>query len=178
MSTWLSLTKEIQTRACTKSRQRLFIAALFFSLWRQNAVYRGLYGLGHWQTVQIQIRRHKTRRLIRICTVCFNYKKLRVKLNSLKSPFRTSFPAYTQRHYWCQCFDIENVLIASTREAIWVTTWRNVPSDRCVQRWLKNQSAHPHNLISFCCSLEVTLHQWISKLRPFDILIHHENTPI
>ena len=33
----------------------------------------------------------------RVCTVCLNYRKLRVKWNGLKSPFRSIFPAYTQR---------------------------------------------------------------------------------
>ena len=32
------------------------------------------------------------RRLIKVCTVCLNYKKLRVKWNSLKSPLRIIFP--------------------------------------------------------------------------------------
>ena len=44
-----------------------------------------------------------------VCTVCLNYRKLRVKWSSLKCPFRTVFPAYTQRqstHQYCQCFDI------------------------------------------------------------------------
>ena len=56
-------------------------------------------GLGHWQTVQTQIRRRWTQRLIRVCTVCFNYRKLRIKLNSLAFPFRTIFPAYTRTIY-------------------------------------------------------------------------------
>ena len=37
-----------------------------------------------------------------------NYRKLRIKRNSLTYPYRTIFPAYTQRHstYQCsQCFD-------------------------------------------------------------------------
>ena len=48
------------------------------------------------------------KRVIRVCTICLNYRKLRVKWNSYKSPFRTILPAYTQRqptHQWCQCFD-------------------------------------------------------------------------
>ena len=59
--------------------------ALFLSLLRQSAVDRKLSakpGLGHpehWQTVQTEIRRRRTRRLIRVCTVCLNYRKLRVK---------------------------------------------------------------------------------------------------
>ena len=53
--------------------------------------------LGHSQTVQTQIRRQRMRPLITVCTVCLNYRKLKVKWNSLKSPFRTIFPAYTQR---------------------------------------------------------------------------------
>ena len=46
--------------------------------------------------------------LIRVCTVYMNYRKLRVKRKGLKSPFRTIFPAYTQRqctHQCCQYFD-------------------------------------------------------------------------
>ena len=62
----------------------------------------------HWQTVQTQIRRRRTWRLIRVCTICLNYRKLRVKGNNRKAPFRTIFPAYTQRQstqQCCQCFD-------------------------------------------------------------------------
>ena len=47
----------------------LFIAALFLSLWRQNAVDRELSvkpGLGHWQTIQTQIKRRRLRRLISV----------------------------------------------------------------------------------------------------------------
>ena len=96
-STWLSSANETKACACTKSRLRLFIAMLFLSLWRQCTMYRGLsvkLGLGHWQTVQTQIRRHRTWRLIRICIVCLNYRKLRVKWNDFKFPFRTIFPAH------------------------------------------------------------------------------------
>ena len=35
-------------------------------------------------------------RLIRFCTICLNYWKIRIEWNSRKSPFRTIFPAYTQ----------------------------------------------------------------------------------
>ena len=96
-STWLSSANETKACACTKSRLRLFIAMLFLSLWRQYTMYRGLsvkLGLGHWQTVQTQIRRRRTWRLIRICIVCLNYRKLRVKWNDCKFPFRTIFPAH------------------------------------------------------------------------------------
>ena len=65
-------------------------------------------GLEHWQTVQAQIRRCITRRLIRICTVFLNNRKLKINSNSLTSTFRTIFPAYTKRqstHHCCQCFD-------------------------------------------------------------------------
>ena len=65
-------------------------------------------GQGHRQTVQTQIRRHRTWRLNRVCTVCENYRKLIVKWNNLKSPFRTIFTADAQRqstHQLCQCFD-------------------------------------------------------------------------
>ena len=50
--------------------------------------------LEHWQTVQTLIR---SRRMIRVCTVCLSYRNLRVKGNSLKFPFRTIFPTYNQR---------------------------------------------------------------------------------
>ena len=72
-------------------------------------------GLEHWQTVQTKIRNRKTRRLIRVCTVCLNYRKLRVKWNSLNwvpvldTWSRTIFPAYTQRqstHQYSQYFDL------------------------------------------------------------------------
>ena len=66
-------------------------------------------GLGHWQTAQTQIRRRRTRHLIRVCTVCFNYRKLRIKRNSLTSRFKTIVPAYTKRqstHQCCQYFDL------------------------------------------------------------------------
>ena len=55
-----------------------------------SALLRGLsvklglgFMLGHWQTMQIQIRCHRTRRLISICSVCLNNRKLRVKLIGL-----------------------------------------------------------------------------------------------
>ena len=95
------------------------MATLFLPLWRQSAingglsVKPGLAHLGHWQTVQTQIR-HRMRCLIRVCTVCSNYRKLRVKWNSLKFPFRTIFPANTKRqstHQCCQCFDLLLLLL-------------------------------------------------------------------
>ena len=39
----------------------------------------------HWQTVQTQIRRRRTRRLIRVCSVCLNYRTLRINWNSFMS---------------------------------------------------------------------------------------------
>ena len=72
----------------------------------QSAMKRGLSvkpGLGHWQTVQTKMRHYRTRRLIRVCAVC-----LISEWNSLKSPFRTMFQAYSQSqstHQCCQCFD-------------------------------------------------------------------------
>ena len=66
---------------------------------------------GNWDRHQTESRwvddiQH-SRSLIRIftvyilecqsCSVCLNYWKLRVKWNSLKSPFRTIFPANTRR---------------------------------------------------------------------------------
>ena len=44
--------------------------------------------MGHWQTVKTHIRRHRTRRLIMVCTVCLNHRKVRVKWNSVKSSSR------------------------------------------------------------------------------------------
>ena len=101
LSTWLSLNKEIKPRVCTKSRWRLFIAALFLSLWPQCRVKRVICKTwtGTLATVQTQIRRRRTRRLIRVCTVCLNYRKLRVKWNNLKSPFMTIFSVFTQRQF-------------------------------------------------------------------------------
>ena len=64
--------------------------------------------LGHWWTVQTQIKRRRMRHLISVITVCLNYRKLTVEWNSLKSPFRTIFPAYIWKqstHQYRQCFD-------------------------------------------------------------------------
>ena len=47
--------------------------------------------LVHCQILQTQIRCCRMWYLIRVCTVCLNYRKLRIKLHSLKSPFRTIF---------------------------------------------------------------------------------------
>ena len=44
--------------------------------------------MGYWQTVQIQIRHHRMRHLIRVYTVCLNDRKVRFKW---QSPFRTVF---------------------------------------------------------------------------------------
>ena len=48
-----------------------------------------------------------------LCNVCLNYRKFRIEGNSLKFPFRTIFPAYTQRqstHQCCQCFNYSEQL--------------------------------------------------------------------
>ena len=79
-STWLSLTNVIKPRVCTKSRLRLFIAALFLLLWCQSAVDGGLSvkpGQGTFRAVQTQCRRSGPQRLIRICTVCLNSRKFK-----------------------------------------------------------------------------------------------------
>ena len=47
--------------------------------------------------MQIRSDATESRQLTRVCTVCLNYRKLIVKWNSFQSPFRTLFPAYTQR---------------------------------------------------------------------------------
>ena len=62
-----------------------------------------------------------TRRLIRVCTVCWNYKKLWVKWNSRKSPFRNIFQAYIQREstYQCsQCFDFFLSAVTSLQQLL------------------------------------------------------------
>ena len=46
---------------------------------RGLSVKPGLGHLGHLQTVQTQIRHCRTQHLIRVCTVCLNYRELRVK---------------------------------------------------------------------------------------------------
>ena len=88
----------------------LVIAALFLSLWHQSAVrktWTGIFGTlaNSANPDQTPRSRRRTRRLIRVCTFC-------LKLNGLNetvlSPFRTIFPACTQRqstHQCCQCFD-------------------------------------------------------------------------
>ena len=66
----------------------------------------GLGHWGHWQTVQTQIRCRSMQHLIRVCTICLNYRKIRAEWNSL---VRTVFPAYTLRqsiHQCCQCFGL------------------------------------------------------------------------
>ena len=40
---------------------------------------------------------HRTRRLIRVWTVCLNFWKLRVEWNIVDSLFRSIYSAYTQR---------------------------------------------------------------------------------
>ena len=72
---------------------------LFLSLWRQSAVASGLSlkpslgHLGHWKTVPNQIRSRRTRHLIRVCTVCLNYRKLRVEFNNHLSHRWGPFPS-------------------------------------------------------------------------------------
>ena len=39
--------------------------------------------LGHCQTVQAKIRCHRTRHVIRVCTICLNYRKIRDRWNIL-----------------------------------------------------------------------------------------------
>ena len=52
---------------------------------------------------------NRTWRLIRICTVFVNSRKLRMQWNSLPSQSRPLFSVYTQKqsaHQCCQCFDL------------------------------------------------------------------------
>ena len=69
-----------------RKTKTILIARLFLWLWRQSAIDRGLSvkpglgHLGHWQTVQTQTRRRRTQRLIWICTVCLNCRKLKGRM--------------------------------------------------------------------------------------------------
>ena len=73
--------------------------------------------LGHWQTVQTQIRHHRTWPEIGVCTICLNY-KLRVTVNetSTRSGHFPCLHSETSKcnliawqrqstHQCCQCFD-------------------------------------------------------------------------
>ena len=91
LSTWLSLTNKIKPRVRRINQM--------FRIWNPQSVVSESnsiikYGLGivmgHWQIVYIQIGHRRTWRLIRVCTVCLNYRKLRAKW---KSPFGTIFPS-------------------------------------------------------------------------------------
>ena len=78
----------------------------FMLSWAEHE--KKFYNLGDWTrslaTVQPQIRRRTTRSLFRVCTIC---RKTMVKWNSLKFPFRTIFPAYTQSTHQCyNCFSL------------------------------------------------------------------------
>ena len=117
LSSWKSLTNVIKSSVTQNPRNRylnLFKSTLFLWLWRQSAgdrvlsVKPELGHLGRWQTVQTQIRRHKMH-LIRVYMVCLNYRKLRIKRNSLKSKFKAiSKPTLRQStHQCCQCFDLQ-----------------------------------------------------------------------
>ena len=64
--------------------------------------WTGTYGT--LQTVQTQIRRRVLRRLIRDWIVCLYHRKLKVKWNNRKSPFRTIFSAHTRRQSTHQCY--------------------------------------------------------------------------
>ena len=128
MSTWLSLINVIKLHI----RQNpgydyslwLLIATVFLSLWHQSVVDRvlsvpGLGHWGHWQTVQTQIRCRSMQHLIRVCTICLNYRKIRAEWNSL---VRTVFPAYTLRqsiHQCCQCFGL---IYSCYFASVWVIT--------------------------------------------------------
>ena len=98
--TWLLLTNEIKLHVCMQSR--LFIATQFLSL-SERCVKRVICKT--WTGTLAN--NAECGGLIRVCTVCLNNRKLRVKWTVL-SPFRTIFPAYTQwqsTHQCCQCFD-------------------------------------------------------------------------
>ena len=117
-------------------------------MWRQSALDRGLSvkpgldHLGHWQTVQTQIRCRRMRHLIRVCTVCLNYMKLRAEWNSHKSPSRAIFPAYTQgqlTHQCCQCF--EYYMAAPSKK---------VPSNISKMCWLRSSCIYAKYHLGLC----------------------------
>ena len=63
---------------------------------------------GHLQIMQTQIRQQRTRLLVRLCTVCLYYRKLRVKWNSL-SPLSRPISQPTPRDNRSpvlSCFDL------------------------------------------------------------------------
>ena len=76
-------------------------------------------GLRHWQTVHTD---QMLQSVIRFCTVCLKYKQIRVKLNSLTSPFRTIFP----------CLHSETIdsPVLSVLWLLWVVLRINLPSAR------------------------------------------------
>ena len=68
-------------------------------------------GRGHKQTMQTQIRNHRMRRLISVCTVCLNNRSF--KWNRLNSRFSIIFSAYIQKqstNQFCQCLRLFTML--------------------------------------------------------------------
>ena len=53
----------------------------------------------------------------------------------------------------------------------YASTWENVPSDMCAQRWPNSACASAQSDQRVRCPLEETLHPWLSELRPVKILI-------
>ena len=61
---------------------------------------------GTFETLANSADPDKMLHLIRVCTDCKSYRKLRVKWNCLKFLFRIFFPSQRQlSHQYCQCFD-------------------------------------------------------------------------
>ena len=76
--------------------------------------------------MQTQNRHHRTRHLIRVYTVCFNYKMLRVKWNSLEFSFKTIFWAYAQRQSTFQCCQYFDYLTTITDPAMLIESLRKL----------------------------------------------------
>ena len=55
--------------------------------------------------------------------------------------------------------------------ALWATAWKNVSSDMCIKKRIKTTFPSMQSDQSVCCSNEETLHLWLHKIQPVNILI-------
>ena len=105
---WLSLTNEIKPRIVVIYNRA--IVALMSECCVKIVIWKTRTGLKCWGIGKSADQDLTPQNAVSYqgLTVCLNYRKLRVKWNTLKSMFRTIIPAYTQRqsaHQCCQCFD-------------------------------------------------------------------------
>ena len=102
LSTWLSLTNAIKPRGLyEKQVSVIYSRAILVAVTSGCSVRRVICKI--WTDTLTNSTDPERK-------VCLNYrnKKIRVKWNSLKSTFRTIFPACTQQqssHHCCQCLD-------------------------------------------------------------------------